>query len=173
MDALGLNQNFDMESLITQLQRETGRNESESLKIEAARIYNHAEKIQDKRQEQLDNIEQRLKGAHPNGCLKFFATVFKVFDLLFKPLSTLTGGQLKLELGKALEMLKQAQVSGRLLGMEINGEQISGALQQLKNLLQQDMERISDRQFHDEKQNQQILKILDTLEQGFASTERV
>jgi hypothetical protein len=173
MDAIGLNQNMDIEFLLTQLQREASRGDEEGIKIEGVRIHAHAERIQDKRQEQLENIKRRLKGAHPNACLKFFATVFKVFDLLLKPLSAITGGQLKLELGKALEMLKQAQLNGRLMGIDIDGEQIKGAIQELKNLLQQDMERISNQQDRSETQNQQILKILDALEQGFESTENI
>jgi hypothetical protein len=173
MNAVHLNQNLDIESLVTQLQREAGIGDEEALKTNRARIHSHAERIQDKRQEQLDNIKQRLEGAHPNPCLKFFATVFKVFDLLLKPLSAITGGQLKLELGKALEMLKQAQISGRLLGIDINGEQIKGALQELKNLLQQDMERIDAQQDLSETQNQQILKILEALEQGLEGTTQV
>jgi hypothetical protein len=173
MDAVGLNQNLDIDSLLTQLQREAGQGDEEALKTNRARIHTHAERIQDKRQEQLDNLKQRLEGAHPNACLKFFATVFKVFDLLLKPLSVITGGQLKLELGKTLEMLKQAQVTGRLLGIEINGEQIKGALEELKNLLEQDMQRMSEQQTLSDKQNQQILKILEALEQGLESTAEV
>ena len=173
MNAVHLNQNLDIESLVMQLQREAGQGDEENLKTHRARIHSHADRIQDKRQEQLDNIKQRLEGAHPNPCLKFFASVFKVFDLLFKPLSAITGGQLKLELGKALEMLKQAQVSGRLLGIEINGEQIKGAIQELKNLLQQDMQRMSNQQDQSETQNQQIIKILEALEQGLESTAKI
>jgi hypothetical protein len=173
MNTVALNQNLDIDSLLTQLQKEVGKGDEEAIKTNRARMHAHAERIKDKRQEQLENIKQRLEGAHPNGCLKFFATLFKVFDLLLKPLTAMTGGQLKLELGKALEMLKQAQTGGRLLGMEINGEQIKGALQELKNLLQQDMQRISDRQQLNEAQNQQIFKILTTLEQGLESATQV
>lgn len=173
MNTVNLNQNLDMDSLLTQLQREAAQGDEESHKVQRARIQTHGERIQDKRQEQLDNIKQRLEGAHPNACLKFFASVFKVFDLLLKPLSVVTGGQLKLELGKALENLKRAQLEGRLLGIDINGEQIKGALQELKNLLQQDMQRMNEKQDLSEEQNQQILKILEALEQGFESAAKV
>ncbi|MDX1412112.1 MAG: hypothetical protein R3351_08130 [Nitrospirales bacterium] len=170
MNSINLNQNIDVESLITHLQREANEGDREAIKTGKARIHSHAERIEDKRQEQLDNIRERLKGASPNGCLKFFSSIFKVFDLLLKPISAVTGGQLKLELSQAFEMLKKAQVTGKLFGLKIDGEEISGALQDLKQLLQEDMRRMDDQQDASHKQNQQVVKILENMQQSFEST---
>lgn len=170
MNAINPNQNLDTDALVTQLQREAYLGDLESLQSSAAKIHHHAGRIADKRKEKLENIKQRIQGAHANPCLKFFATVFKVFDLLLKPLSAITGPALNLELGKALEMLERAQINGRLLGTVIDGEKIQGALSELKNLLQQDMQRMGDQQDLTEKQQQQLFKVFEALEQGFEAT---
>lgn len=170
MNSINLNQNVDVESLITHLQREANEGDREALKTGKARIHSHAERIEDKRQEQLDNIKERLEGASPQGCLKFLSSIFKVFDLLFKPLSAVTGGKLKLELSRAFEMLEKARVTGKLFGLKIDGEEISGALQDLKNLLQEDMQKMDNQQDLSHQQNQQVVRILENLQQSFEST---
>ena len=170
MNLASLSQNTDMDSLLTHLQREAAQGDQEGIQASMTGIRSHAEKIRDKRQEQLDNINQQLKKAGGNGCITVLKSVFKVFDLLLKPLSALTGGQLKLELGKALEFLQKAKDSGRLAGLQIDEKEMSQAIAGIKRLLQDDMSQMKNLQQEQHEQNQKVLQILNSLQDSFRNT---
>ncbi len=167
MNVLNLNQNIDADALLTHLMAEAAQGDREGIKASSSRIRSHSEKIQDKRQEQLDNINEQLKKAGGNGCISILKSVFKVFDLLLKPLSKMTGGVLKLELGNSLEMLQQAKTSGRLTGLQINEKELQNAIASIKKLLQDDMEQLKTYQSDQHEENQKIIEILDTVQDSF------
>lgn len=167
MNQIAPAQSLDIDSLINNLQVDANKSEIETNKASSAKIRTQAEKIKEKRQEQLDNIKERMKGASGGGCLKFLKTIFKVFDLLLKPLSAITAGQLKLELGKVFERLEKAKANGKLLGLQINGEEIQGALQDLKKIFEQDTQRYQNQEELSHQQNQRIITIIEEVHDSF------
>lgn len=99
--------------------------------------------------------------------------IAKVFDILLKPLSAITAGQLKLELGKALESLQKAKEQKQLMGLKIAGKEMGLALDQLKKFLQEDLDSSQQREKIQQNQEEQILKIVEELHQGFLSTQQI
>lgn len=170
MQSVGIGNNFDIETFLNNASAQASRSDLEGKKVTTARIKTHTEKIADKRQERIDNLKDQMKGASGGGCLKFLKSIFKVFDLLLKPLSLLTGNQLKLELGKALEMLQKAKIQGKLAGLKIDGKEIQQVLQGIKKVLQDDIQRVEKQEELGQKQTQKILKMIEEIHEGFDST---
>lgn len=173
MNSVSLNQNLDMDEMLLLLQRESSDSDQEAIRSSANSIRNRSQKIQEKRKEQLENIKEQLKGpGGANGCVSILKSIFKVFDLLLKPLSMITGGQLKMELGKALEMLQKAQAMGKLTNLQINHKEMGHAISSIKKLLQEDMSQMKEYQEHEQQQSLKIMEILDSLQQTFESSTR-
>ncbi len=163
---------LDMEGLINTLSSEASASAQEDRKVTGSRVHAQSERIQEKRQERLDNLQEQLKGASKGGCLKFLVAIFKVFDILTKPLSAITGGQLKLELGKVFEQLQKSKATQRLVGLQVNGEEIQKALAGLKKFLQEDIHRMKDNEAFKTQETRQILKIIDEIQDSFRTTLR-
>lgn len=173
MNTLSLNRNLDMDEMILLMQRESSEGDQEIIRSSTNSIRNHSQNIQEKRKEQLENIKEQLQGpGAANGCVSILKSIFKVFDLLLKPISMVTGGQLKMELGKALERLQKAQAMGKLTHLQINQKEMGHAISSIKKLLQEDMSQIKEYQEKEQQQSLKIMEILDSLQQSFESSAR-
>jgi hypothetical protein len=166
----GLSNNFDLEAFINNASADFSKSDSEGKKILSARIRTHTEKIEDKRQERIDNLKEQMRAASAGACIQILRSIVKVFDIVLKPLSALTGGQLDLELGKALEVLQKAKAANKLFGLQIDGKQIQHILQNFKKLLQEDNSKLEEQNALTQKQNQRILEIIDEIHDGFNSS---
>jgi hypothetical protein len=162
---------LNIESLLNTISSEFSTGDSEDKKITAARIRVNTKNVQTKRQERIDNLIKQMKGVGgASGCMKIAKVVFKAIDLLIKPLSALSLGALKMDLSKSLEMLEEAKKQGRLLGLKINGQEISKALQSFKTFLQSDMQTLKQQDEQSAKDAERIVQILDEIEQTFKTT---
>lgn len=167
-------QGFNVESFINNVSADMAASDIEEKKATKARIKTHTEKISDKREERIKNLQDQIKGVSSGGgCFKFLSVVFKILDFLVKPLSALTLNQLKLDLSKTLDMLKDAKNQKALLGLKINGQDILKSLQGLKKLLQDDMQKFQTQEQQGAKDTDRILKILDEIQETFGATTNV
>lgn len=164
---------LDLDHLIQHLSEQISQGEREDKRVQGARIRSHHEKICDKRQERLDNLKEQMRSASKGGCISLLRNIAKVFDILLKPLSAITAGQLKLELGKALESLQKAKDQKQLMGLKIAGKEMGFALDQLKKFLQEDLDSSQQREKIQQNQEEQIFKIVEELHQGFLSTQQI
>lgn len=173
MNAIGTGNQMDLEGLMNQIGADAGRSAREDQKVSGSRIKAQTEKIQEKRRDRLDNLREQMEGAAKgNACLKVFKSFFKVFDILTKPLTAITGGQLKLELGKIFETLQQAKETGRLEGLKIDGKELQQGLMGLKKLLSEDSQRVKDGEDLQSQGTQQIQNILDDIHDSFQAVNR-
>ena len=173
MNTIGNGTHLDIEGLMNAISADAGVSAREDQKVTGSRLKVQTERIQEKRRERLDNLREQMEGAAKSGgCLKFFKAIFKVFDILTKPLSAITGGQLKLELGKIFEQLQKAKETGRLEGLKIDGQELQAALQGLKKFLQEDTQRVKETEEIHSKTDVQILNMLDEIHDSFRAGNR-
>lgn len=164
---------MNLDQVIHHLSEQISQSESEDNRVQTARIRSHKERIQDKRQERLDNLKEQMRPAAKGGCIGFLRSIVKVFDILLKPLSAITAGQLKIELGKALEMLQKSKEQKHLFGLRIQGAEITLALNNLKKFLQDDLDSVKANEKITQAQEDQLLKIIDEIHQGLVSTQQI
>lgn len=172
MNEINAANGMDMNAFLDEVMAEAKRETSEEQRISSARIQVHSEKIQDKRREQLENLLEQTKEAAPGGCFRFFRSTFKIFDLLLKPLSVLTAGKLKLELGSALEKLQEAKELQHQTGLQMNEGKISKILTDLKRLLQDDFQKMEARNQTDHRETQKIMKMIEEIHDGFRNVSQ-
>ena len=172
MTFIGSVKSLDLESFVNGIAADSGQGALESNRAASIRVKSRSEKIQEKREEKIQNLLGQMKGASGGGCLKIFCGLIKVFDLLLKPLSLVTGGQLKLELGKALDALQEAKKQKTLFGLRIDGDQISKALEGLKKLLQDDFQRMESGEAAKAKDQERIMEILEELQRGLQTAQK-
>ncbi len=167
--------NFNIESFIDNVAANFGKSDIEEKKVTQSSVRIHTRSLADKRQERIKNLIDQMKGAHGGGggCFKVLKVVAKVVDFLTKPLSMITLGQLKTDLGKTLEMLQEAKNQKKVLGIKINGESILKSLQGLKKLLSEDMETLKSQDEKSAKETERILHIIDEIHNGFRTSNKV
>jgi len=170
MNDINLSNNFDINSFLDNVMADAKQGASEDNKVTSARIKVHSDKIQDKRKEQIENLMEQMKDASSGGCLKFLKSVFKIFDILLKPLSAITAGKLKLEIGAALEKLQDAKKLQHKIGLQIDESKISKALGNLKRMLQEDFQNMEVETQIDHKETQKIIQMIEEVQEGFRST---
>lgn len=166
---------LDVDALINQVSQDYSKGDIEDKKVTKARIHVQTDKIHDKRQERIENLKDQIKGVSggAGGCMKVLKVVFKIIDFLSKPLSLLTMNQLKVDLSKTLDQLKDAKNQQKLMGLKIDGQEILKSLQGFKTLLSNDMEQLKTEDDRSAKESQRILNILDDIENTFQATNKV
>jgi len=144
---------------------------NEDNKIIRSNIKANKEKVHDQRQDKIQNLKDQLKGVSQGKCFKFIRTVFKVVDLLAKPLSALSGNQLKLNLGKTMDMLADAKKQNRLMGLQIDYQQIKQVIEGIKKIITQDQSQINQNQDFSQKETERVLQILDEIDSAMQTTQ--
>lgn len=159
---------------IEHLLRETGtsliKGHQEDQKINRARIAVHAERIRDKREERIEHLKKGLRAATSgHACIKIFRPVFEVFDLLLKPLTAISAGQLRFDLSSMLDKLQQGLNQQKKLGYQIKNKQLMLVMNDLKGLLSEDFNQLDQSQQQQLSDVQRIRKILDQIQSTVVS----
>ena len=165
-------QNINFESVVNEMATHLTQGDLENKKISKAEVVIHKEHLKDKREERIQNLTDQLKGASQGGgCFKVLKVVFKVVDLLMKPLSAITMNQLKTNLSQTLDALKEAKNQKRILGLNIKEQDILKALEGLKKLLNEDTDRLKTQENQSDQDVQTILRILDDIQSTFQTIQ--
>lgn len=165
---------MDNEAVINQMSVDLGQGNIEDKKVAEARIHTHSQRIHDKRQERIENLKEQMRGVSGGGaCFKFLRSTFKVFDIFLKPITALSFGKLNLELGRAMDVLKQAKDNKALLGLKIKGQQAQAIIQNLKKMFEDDLQSLDLTNEQSTQEADRILRIMENLEDSFVSTNGV
>lgn len=165
---------MDNEAVINQMSADLGRGNIEDKKVAEARIQAHTQRIHDKRQEHIENLKKQMRGVSGGGvCFKFLRSTFKVFDIFFKPITALSFGKLNLELGRAMDVLKQAKDNKALLGLKIKGQQAQAIIQDLKKMFADDLQSLDLTNEQSTQEADRILRIMESLHDSFAASNGV
>lgn len=175
MSEITNSQSFNVESFINNVSADMAAGDIEDKKVTKAQIHVQTKKIHDKRQERIKNLQDQIRGVSAGGgaCFKFLRVVFKILDFLAKPLSAITLNQLKVDLSKTLDNLKDAKVQQAMMGLKINGQDILKSLEGFKKLLGNDLETLKTQDEHSAKETERILKILDEIHSSFQAANKV
>lgn len=175
MPEINSSQGFDIEAMINNVASDMAEGDIHDKKATMASIRSNTDKIRDQRLERIENLQKQLKGVASGGgaCFKGIKVVLKVIDILAKPLSLLTLGNLQTSLSKTLDMLQQAKAQGKLMGMKIDGQQIMKTLESLKTNLSEDTEQLKQQNQHSQQETEKIMSIIDEISNTFKSTNNV
>ncbi len=163
--------NGSVETILNDIMGEVTLQSGEEKKITSSQIKMRKQKLSDQREARIENLKEQAKEISTGKCFKFIKVIFKSVDLLAKPLSLITGNKLKLNFAKLLDNLAEAKKQGHLLGLKIDGEQITKFIDDIKKHLGMDLDSVKDLEAHDEKETQRIMQILDEIDQTFKATQ--
>lgn len=166
-----INATGSLDSIINSITYDVSTSASEDNKISRSNLKADKEKMHDERQKKIANLADQMKGVSQGKCFKFIKVVFKIVDLLAKPLSAITGNQLKLNLTKTLQILQEAKKNGKLMGLQINAEQISKVIENVKKHLSTDMSQLKETEIHSNNESKRIMQILDEIDKTFKATQ--
>lgn len=169
MPDISSTQTLNAESFIDNLAGTLSQSNAEDKKISKSQVRIYKRHMDDKRQERIKNLSDQLKGAssHSGGCFKILKVVFKIVDFLTKPISLLTMNQLKVDLSKTLDMLKDAKNQKKLLGLGINEQEILKIMDSLKKTLGDNTTRLKAQEQQSHQDLETVLRILADIESTF------
>lgn len=137
---------------------------NEDNKINKSSLKVAREKVKDQREEKIQNLKDQLKGVSQGKCFKAIRCIFKVVDLLAKPISMITGNQIKLQLTKMMDTLAEAKKQGRMASLNIDYQKISQFIESLKKTISSDQQSIKNNLSIQQDDTNRILKILDEID---------
>ncbi len=166
-------QNLNVEGLVNQVLGGEAQSTNEDRAVDKASIKTRTQDLKEQRQDRIKNLMDQMKGVSSGKCVGVLKTVAKIGDFLMSPLSLLSMGKLKGSLTKAVEGLDEAKKQGKLAGLQIDGQQISKTIENLKKFVQDDTQSLQQGNDQAAKESEQVLKILSNIEQSFAATNQI
>lgn len=166
---------LDLDAMVNKISADFSKGDVEQKKTSKANIRVNTVQMRDKREKRVQNLTDQMKGVHQNGgaCFKVLRVVFKIIDILAKPLSAISMNQLKVDLSKTLEALKDAKNQKGVMVLRLKGDQLLKVIDGLKKFLSEDTDTLNKQDAQAAKESQTILKILDEIEETFKATNKL
>ena len=154
-----------MQDLLNGVQLELSKSHNEQKKVTAAAIRAESHIMEDKREERIKNLMKQAQGVQANSgpCFKIVKVLAMVMDFVMAPITMSSMKGFSMQLTQCLKNLEEAKKQGKILGLQINGQQIDKMLTDLKSLFQGDTSRLKEQESQHLQEMERIMTLLEEI----------